>query len=54
VAWVNLASALVSLGVAALVLLALRWAGMGIVPWTALLLPLVWLLWCLSAPCFFL
>ena len=43
VAWVNLASALVSLGVAALVLLALRWAGMGSVPWTALLLPLVWL-----------
>ena len=43
IAWVNLASALVSLGVAALVLLALRWAGMGSVPWTASLLPLIWL-----------
>ena len=42
-AWVNLASALVSLGVAALVLLLLRFAGLGSIPWSALWLPVMWL-----------
>ena len=42
-AWVNLASALVSLGVAAVVLVLLRWAGLGQVPLAAVLLPVMWL-----------
>jgi lipopolysaccharide transport system permease protein len=43
VAWVNLASVLVSLCVAAVVLLCLRWAGLGSIPLSACMLPVVWL-----------
>lgn len=41
--WASVSAGLVHLGVAALVLLGLRWQSMGEVPMSALALPLVWL-----------
>ncbi len=41
--WASVTAGLVHLGIAALVLLGLRWLGMGEIPISALALPLVWL-----------
>lgn len=41
--WANVLAALVHLGIAGLVLILLRWLGMGSVPLSTLALPLVWL-----------